>query len=234
MPRAFARRVLLVAVGLSASALLVSGSSMFAADAPAAAATDAPKPDADGFYSLFNGKSLDGWKVGKNAETFKVEGDHIVVNGDVAHLFYVGPVNNANFKNFHFKAEVQTFANSNSGIYFHTKFQEESWPKQGFECQVNNTYVKDPRKTASLYAVKDVKEQVAQDGEWFLYEIVVKGNKVAISINGKLINEYEVPANYTPPKGMDGRVLGSGTFALQGHDKGSKVMFRNIKVKPLD
>ncbi|HEX8915899.1 MAG TPA: DUF1080 domain-containing protein, partial [Humisphaera sp.] len=194
----------------------------------------APKADADGFYSLFDGKTLDGWKVGKNAETFKVEDGNIVVNGDVAHLFYVGPVNNHEFKNFHFKAEVKTFPNSNSGIYFHTKFQEESWPKQGFECQVNNTFVKDPRKTASLYAVKDVKEQVAQDGEWFTYDIVVQGKKITLSINGKVINEYEVPANYQPPKGMDGRVLGSGTFALQGHDKGSKVMFRNIKVKPLE
>ncbi len=33
-------------------------------------AADAPKPDKDGFYSLFDGKSLDGWKVGKNAASF--------------------------------------------------------------------------------------------------------------------------------------------------------------------
>src|SRR4030095_7924565 len=101
-------------------------------------AADAPQPDKDGFYSLWDGKTLDNWKVGKNASSFKVADDMIIVNGPVAHLFYVGPVHNHDFKDFHFKAEVMTYPEANSGIYFHTKFQEESWPAQGFEAQVNN------------------------------------------------------------------------------------------------
>ena len=32
---------------------------------------------------------------------------------------------------------------------------------------------------------------------------------------------------------MAGRTLGSGTFALQGHDPESKVYFKNIMVKVL-
>lgn len=229
-----------LALGLFAAAglLATSATLLTAADAPAPhadhAAPAAPKADADGFYSLFDGKSLAGWKVGKNADTFKVEDGAIHINGDVAHLFYDGPVHGHDFKNFHFKAEVKTKPNSNSGIYFHTTYQEESWPAAGFECQVNNTFVKDPRKTASLYAVKDVKEQVAQDNEWFLYEVIVKGKTITLKINGKTVNEYEVKEDYQPPKGMPGRKLGHGTFALQGHDKGSTAMFRNISVKPLD
>ena len=43
--------------------------------------------------------------------------------------------------------------NSNSGIYFHTKFQPDGWPQQGFEAQVNNTHG-DPKKTGGLYNVK--------------------------------------------------------------------------------
>lgn len=204
-------------------------------DKPAAtpAAAD-PKPDAEGFYPLFDGKTFAGWRVGKNAETFKIADGAIVVNGDVAHLFYDGPVHNHDFKDFHFKAEVMTFPNSNSGIYFHTEYQDASWPAKGFECQVNNTFVKDPRKTASLYAVKDVMDAPAKDGEWFTYEILVKGKHIELKINGKTANSYDVPDDYKAPKGMAGRVLGHGTFALQGHDKGSKAMFRNISVKPLD
>ena len=212
------------------AALLAPALIAVAADAPA----DAAKPGADGFYSLFDGKSLAGWKVGENAETFKVQDGAIVVNGKVAHLFYDGPVKNHAFKDFHFKAEVMTFPNANSGIYFHTRYQEKGWPAAGFECQVNNTYAKDPRKTASLYAVQDVKQAPAKDHEWFLYEIIVQGRKVEIKINGKTANTYEAPADYQPPKNMAGRVIGSGTFALQGHDPGSKVMYRNIQVKPLD
>jgi hypothetical protein len=32
---------------------------------------------------------------------------------------------------------------------------------------------------------------------------------------------------------MQGRVLSSGTFALQAHDPGSEVRYRNIKVRML-
>ena len=44
-----------------------------------APATDEPKPDKDGFVSLFDGKTLDGWKIGKNAGSWKVEDGHLVV-----------------------------------------------------------------------------------------------------------------------------------------------------------
>lgn len=199
----------------------------------AAAKSQQPKPDAEGFYTLFDGKSLDGWKVDANADAFKVEDGNIVVNGKVAHLFYVGPVNNHEFKDFHFRAEVMTFPNSNSGIYFHTKFQGPGFPSNGFEAQVNNSYKSDPRKTGGLYAVKDVMNTPpVGDNEWFTYEILVKGKHVEIKINGKTTTDWNQPDNWKPGE-FSGRRIGSGTFALQGHDPGSKVMYRNIKVKPM-
>src|SRR5947209_1561062 len=82
--------------------------------------------DESGFVSLWNGKDLSEWKIGKNAESWSVKDGEIVVHGKgPAHLFYDGPVNNHDFKNFHLKADVLTFPKANSGIYFHTKFQEE-------------------------------------------------------------------------------------------------------------
>jgi hypothetical protein len=194
----------------------------------------APAPDKDGFYPLFDGKTLDGWKVGKNAATFKVDNGLLCANGDVAHLFYDGPVNNHDFKNFHLKAMVRTEPNSNSGIYFHTTFQEASWPNKGFECQVNNTYAKDPKKTGGLYSVKDVMNtSPVPDHEWFQYDIIVEGNHVVIQINGKTTTDWTQPDNYEPPKGMAGRKLDHGTIALQGHDPGSKVCYKDIMIKPL-
>src|SRR5688500_12430349 len=74
----------------------------------------------DGWIPLFDGNSLNGWKVGANASTFRVENGAIVANGDVAHLFYDGDVRNHDFMNFEFKTEVMTTPGSNSGIYFHT------------------------------------------------------------------------------------------------------------------
>ena len=93
-----------------------------------------------GWISLFNGKNLDGWKVGKNASTFSVEDGMIKVAGSTAHLFYQGNVQNHNFKNFEFKAQVMTKPGSNSGIYIHTKYQEGGWPEYGYEVQVNNSH----------------------------------------------------------------------------------------------
>jgi hypothetical protein len=194
------------------------------------AAASQPKADADGFFPLFNGKDLEGWKVGKHPEAFTVKDGTLVVNGEVAHLFYAGPVNNHDFKDFHFKAEVMTMPNSNSGLYFHTKFQDESWPNQGFEAQVNNTYAKDPKKTGGLYGIRDVMNTATvKDNEWFTYDIIVKGNHVEIKINGKTTADWTQPADWK----SGGRKIGSGTFAIQAHDPGSKVMYRNIKVKPL-
>ena len=200
---------------------------------PAADGPDSSKPDAEGFHTLFNGQNLDGWKASENPATFKVENGQIIVNGTRAHLFYVGPVNNHDFKNFHFKAEVMTFPHANSGIYFHTQYQDKGFPSQGFECQVNETH-KDPKKTGGLYAIKDVMNDApVKDNEWFLYEIIVQGKHVVIKINGKTTTDWTQPDNYQPPKNMAGRFIQHGTFALQGHDPDSRVLYRNIMVKPL-
>jgi hypothetical protein len=185
------------------------------------------------WISLFDGKTLNGWKVGKNAETFKVEGGAIVANGDVAHLFYEGDVGQHNFKNFEFKTDVMTTPGSNSGIYFHTVYQESGWPAKGYEVQVNNSHT-DWRRTGGLYAVDDVKQVFVKDNEWFTEYIMVKGKRVIVKINDNTVVDYTEPDNVERPSDMKGRVLSAGTFALQGHDPKSKVYFKNIMVKPLD
>jgi hypothetical protein len=193
-----------------------------------------PTPDADGFYPLFDGKTFDGWKVGEHPETFKVEDGMIVVNGKgPAHLFYVGPVNNHGFKNFHLKAVVKTFPHANSGIYFHTEYQEKGWPNKGFEAQVNATHT-DPKKTGGLYNVKDVMNDAPnKDGEWFTYEIIVEGKHVVLKVDGKTTCDWTQPDDWKGPEGMPGRVLDHGTIALQGHDPGSKVIYKSVAIKPL-
>ena len=186
-----------------------------------------------GWIKLFDGKSLTGWKANENPETFKVENGAIVVNGDRAHLFYDGPVKNHDFKNFEFKATVMTFPGSNSGIYFHTAYQDGGWPAKGYEVQVNNSHT-DWRRTGSLYAVKDVREVFVKDNEWFEEHIIVQDKKVTIKINGNTVTEYEEPEGVERSKDQEGRLIASGTFALQGHDPGSKVLYKEIMVKPLD
>jgi 3-keto-disaccharide hydrolase len=190
-------------------------------------------PQVGGWKSLFDGKTLTGWKASENQGTFTVKDGMIVAHGPRSHLFYVGPVNNADFKNFEFKADVMTTPGSNSGIYFHTEYQDAGWPAKGFECQVDTSH-SDPRRTGGLYAVQDVMNNApSKDNKWFKYYIKVEGRHVIIKIDGKTTTDWTEPENWVPPAGMPGRKIGHGTFALQGHDPKSIVYFKNIMVRPL-
>ena len=54
-----------------------------------------------------------------------------------------------------------------------------------------------------------------------------------IWVNDKQTVDYTEPDNVERPDDMKGRVLSSGTFALQGHDPNSVVYFKDVLVKPL-
>jgi hypothetical protein len=190
------------------------------------------KDSNSGWVSIFDGKSLDGWKVNENPETFSIQDGSIVANGERAHLFYTGPVADHDFKNFEFKAQVMTMPNSNAGIYFHTQYQDEGWPSKGYEVQVNNSH-SDWRRTGGLYAIDDVKEAPAKDNVWYTQHIIVNGKNVQVMIDGKKVVDYTEPENPERPEGMKDRLISHGTFALQGHDPGSKVLFKDIMVKVL-
>ena len=70
------------------------------------------------------------------------------------------------------------------------------------------------------------------DDEWFEVYIKVEGKKVVTKVNGKTIIEWNQPDDWKAGSSFE-RKLGEGTFALQGHDPGSTVLFRNLMVKRL-
>ena len=190
------------------------------------------------WVSLFDGKTLNGWKPSENTATWSVKDGCLASAGPRSHLFYNGPVQNANFRNFELEAELRTEPLCNSGVFFHTTFQDKGWPSKGFEVQVDNTalgeggYI-ERKKTGSLYGVRNQYKSLVRDNEWFRMNILVRGKNVQVRVNGTLVVDFTEPA---PPivsdEGRD-RVLSSGTFALQGHDAGSRVMFRSVRVRPL-
>ncbi|HEY3855233.1 MAG TPA: DUF1080 domain-containing protein [Verrucomicrobiae bacterium] len=214
----------------------------------------------DGFVSLFDGKTLDGWKIGDNADVFQVHDGMVVMecpktNHQPAHLFYEGDVNGHAFKNFDLRVDVMTYPCANSGIYFHTKFQKGGWPRLGLECQVNNSHV-DWRRTGSLYGIKNIswgpeapsadnKEDVlllptpeVTDKTWYTQEIICHDETITVKLNGKTMLEYKMPEMDAQHKLSTGVTwLPEGTFALQGHppmeNQISKACFKNIRVKVL-
>lgn len=188
------------------------------------------KEDAEGFTLLMDGTTFTGWKsANEHTDTFKIEDGAFVTRGERCHLYYIG--DEKPFKNFELKVDVMTDAGANGGIYFHTKYQETSWPKAGFECQVNNTQ-SDWKKTGSVYDVASIGVSSAEDGKWWTQHIIVKGNVVTVKIDGKTVVEYKEPAGAQPGVDFE-RKLGEGTFALQAHDPKSIVRYKNIRVKRL-
>ncbi|MGC6426632.1 MAG: 3-keto-disaccharide hydrolase [Akkermansiaceae bacterium] len=213
----------------------------------------------NGFESIFDGKTLNGWKSSKdNPAAFSAEPDgSLKVTGDRAHLFYVGKDGKAGFRNFELKLKAKTTKGSNSGVYFATQYQNDGWPSIGYEAQVNSTQ-KDQKRSGSLYGVVNlwvdenldqdpfvemkggsvnmhIKEAVTKDDEWFDYHIIVKGKKITLKINGKTTVEFTEPEGWEGPnKGMSGRKLGKGTIAFQAHDPDSTVFYKDIQLKITD
>ncbi|MGE5569064.1 MAG: DUF1080 domain-containing protein [Rhodospirillales bacterium] len=183
--------------------LLMAACSGFAADEP-------------GWTEIFDGKTLNGWKANENPESWSVKDGAIVGDGDVSHLFYMG----AECEDCEFKAEVKINHGGNSGMYFRAQFGR-GWPK-GYEAQVNSSHT-DWKRTGSLYNFVNVKEQLVPDDTWFTQHIIVKGNHIIIKVNDKVVVDY-VDEKNTYQKGY---------VALQQHNKGSVVHYRNLMMRQL-
>lgn len=191
----------------------------------AAVASAQPARGAGGWVALFDGRTLDGWRASENPATFSVHDGEIVVHGPRAHLFYDGPVLSHAFTDFELTVDVLTKPGANSGIYLRTAFQPTDWPAQGYEVQVNNSFADDWRRTGSLYEVRNLRESLPDD-EWFTVRAIVRGRRVRVLLNDRPV------VDYTEPAGSPTRLTG-GTIALQGHDPGSEVHYRNIRIRPL-
>ena len=196
---------------------------LFAVIAAMALPISAAEPEA-GFVSLFDGKTLDGWKVNITPEAFSIEDGAIKANGDCSHLFYEGKVNGAKFNDFELRMDVMTRKNSNGGVFIHTAFQPKGWPS-GYEIQVNNTQ-KDVQKSGGVY--NTVKNLVPfEDDTWMKYVIIVKEGVVKVTVNDKELVNHK-------PEAADTKLLPEGgTFAIQAHDKGSTTLYKNIRVQVL-
>jgi 3-keto-disaccharide hydrolase len=214
-------------------------------------ASAAPQAEAETRLRLFDGESLAGWRVTEeNADSFRIENGTIMAQGERAHLFYDGP-HGTDFTNFILTLKVKTRPSANSGVYFHTAYQAIGWPSVGLEAQVNATQ-SDFRKTGSLYAIADIRAYGNDadrpalgfdrnayvtraaaphvDDEWFDYEIQVQDGTVSTRVNGVLQVQWTQPEDWD-----NGDIrLSSGTFALQAHDPGSTVFYKDIMVELLD
>jgi hypothetical protein len=193
---------------LALTACLVS--SLSAQDKPA------KKPKKDDWQPMFNGTTLDGWKTGDNPQSWTVKDGSLRGDGPRSHLFYMAvPCINCEFK-----AEVRLNHSGNSGMYMRATFGT-GFPS-GYEAQVENTSP-DPVKTGSLYNLVKIFDQLIQDDTWWTQRVSIDGNHIQIWVNDKQTVDFIDEKNTHT----------SGYLALQQHNQGSVVEYKNLFMKVL-
>ena len=191
--------------------------------------------------SLFDGKSLKGWKANVHPESFSVVDGVIRARSvkDRSHLFYVGEKTDGfeRFKNFELEAMARGEPGSNSGIFFHTDFavrDQFNHLANGYEVQLNSSPT-EQRKTGSLYAVIDLDKSPVDETQWFKVHLTVQGKRIIVRLNGQVVVDYTEPEQLVRPPERAGRRLipAGGAIALQAHDPDSTFYFKDIRIRPL-
>ena len=176
-----------------------------------------PTPGKDGWIRMFDGKTLDGWRAADNLDSWKVVDGAIVGDGPRSHLFWML----RECTDCEFRAEVKLNHSGNSGMYMRAAFGP-GFPK-GYEAQVENTSP-DAQKTGSLYGFSKVLEQLVGDDTWWTQDVIARGNHIVIKVNDKVVTDFVDEKNtYT-----------KGYLALQQHNQGSIVQYRNLMMRPLE
>jgi hypothetical protein len=191
--------------------------------------------------SLFDGKSLKGWKANVHPESFSVVDGVMRARSvkDRSHLFYVGEKTDGfeRFKNFELEATARGETGSNSGIFFHTDFavrDQLNHLANGYEVQLNSSPT-ERRKTGSLYAVIDLDKSPVDETQWFKVHLTVQGKRIIVRLNGQVVVDYTEPEQLVRPPERAGRRLNpaGGAIALQAHDPDSTFYFKDIRIRPL-
>jgi hypothetical protein len=176
----------------------------------------ASKPKPGDWRPMFDGATLDGWKANERPESWTVRNGNITGDGPASHLFYMNEL----CVNCEFKAQVKINHGGNSGMYFRTAFGP-GFPR-GYEAQVDNTHT-DPVRTGSLYNFVKVFEQLIPDDTWWTQHIIVEGNHIQIFVNDKKTVDFIDEKN----------TFTNGHLALQQHNAGSVVEFKDLMIRQL-
>ena len=131
-----------------------------------------------------------------------------------------------NYQNFILQGQAYTEKDAEAALLFHTDGES------GYEVLFHNGEIDGSRKTGSLSSIRNLYRSLAEDNEWFDFEVSVRGKNIAIQINGTDMVCYTEPSQPYRITEYSKRLLGQGDILLQG--KQGTVKFRNLQITSLD
>jgi hypothetical protein len=175
------------------------------------------------FTSIFDGKTLNGWKMAGEGKFVLVEADAALQSeGGMGLLWYSEKI----YKNFILKLEWKASdEGDNSGVFVRFPDPDDSpnnAVREGYEIQIDDKAGDAIHQTGAIYDFTAPNKVVSKSpSQWNTMEIQAIDQSYTIAINGEKVTEF------TGSRSTEGYV------GLQAHDDKSKVFFRNIIIKEI-
>lgn len=211
-----------------------------------------------GTAPLFDGKSLDGWKVYKGDKKREKSKFTVTKEGWLNVKDGAGDLQTEK-KYDDFVLQLECISNGkhlNSGIFFRCLPGEY---QQGYEAQIRNEFKEKDQKytveeydpktnkltgkkevlspafdygTGAIYRRMPARKQVSKDNEWFTLTVVARGRHLATWVNG--VQQVDWTDNRPAGKNArEGYYADAGCISIQGHDPTTDLSFRNFRIAPL-
>ncbi|HWR52190.1 MAG TPA: DUF1080 domain-containing protein [Bryobacteraceae bacterium] len=190
-----------------------------------------------GFVSLFDGKTLNGWKLVRgHGPGYVVENGILVCPADGGGNLYT----EKEFSDFAFRFEYKMDPAGNNGVGVRAPLEGDA-AYAGMEIQILDdehpqykSWIKPEQHTGSVYDVIPARTGFLKPvGQWNAYEIMMKGRHIRITLNDVIILDNDLSIVKEPEvlKKHPGLLRTSGHLGFLGH--GTRVEFRNIRLKNL-
>jgi hypothetical protein len=174
------------------------------------------------FTSIFDGKTLNGWKMAGEGKFVLLESDAALQSeGGMGLLWYSEKI----YKNFILKLEWKASDESdNSGVFVRFPDPDDNpntAVRKGYEIQIDDNATDSIHQTGAIYDFAAPSGIVSDPGQWNSMEIQARDQSYTVIMNGEKVTEF------TGSRSTEGYV------GLQAHDDNSKVLFRNIIIKEI-
>ncbi len=169
--------------------------------------------DDDGWMTLFDGSTLDGWNVLGDANWELADG---AVQADSGSGFLVTP---KSYGDFVLTLEFWVDEPANSGIFIRCQDAESVRDNNSYEVNIYDTRADQTYRTGGIVHFAAPSAVINAGGQWNTYEIRAEGTRLTVTLNG------------TQTVDMEDSMYADGPIALQ-YGLGV-VKFRNVRIREL-